>query len=212
VCLTGACGGTTPHDQGALGSTVAPTPSTSVLDTPTPSPTTTTLTPSPTPTHTPTPTPTSGDGGDDGSAAPATRGGGVCGKLEPVEVGKVLGVVVSGAAVPGQTGCTFRQGGEHGMAVTVLDKSTARAGGMAGAKSEANSAVEGDPEDVPGIGSAAFVITGTMFGEPEINGAGAVQVGARIISVYLAEGSGLTADKVRALELDLLRLVARRAG
>jgi hypothetical protein len=82
---------------------------------------------------------------------------------------------------------------------------------MDGAKAEATSAVEGDPQDVAGIGSAAFVVTGSMFGGPDINGAGAVQVGGRIISVYLEQHSGLAADKVRALVVELLKLVARAA-
>jgi hypothetical protein len=83
---------------------------------------------------------------------------------------------------------------------------------MDGAKNEATSAVEGEPQDVPGIGAAAFVVTGSMFGEPDVQGAGAVQVGARIISVFLEQRSGIAAPKVRNLEIDLLRLVAHAAS
>jgi hypothetical protein len=78
---------------------------------------------------------------------------------------------------------------------------------MAGAKSEANSAVEGTPKDLSGIGSAAFVITGAMFGGPDVNAAGAVQLGNRIVTVYLVQHSGLAASRVRSLEVDLLELV-----
>ncbi|WP_148046654.1 hypothetical protein [Nocardioides pocheonensis] len=205
------CGGSqVDPDQGALGSTVNPTP-TSTAPAPTPAPTAavTSAMPKPTPTRTPKATASGGDGDAQDQKAPSTAGGGVCSHLGAGQVGAVLGVTVTGAAVPGQTGCKFDQGGKTGMSVTVLDKSTSEAGGMAGAKTEANSAVEGDPQDVPGIGSAAFVITGSMFGGPDVNAAGAVQVGTRIVSVYLVQRSRLDEAKVRTLEVNLLKLVAQ---
>jgi hypothetical protein len=204
--LAAGCGGNQadPAD-GAAAPTPDPTP-TSVAPTPTPTPTTSA--PAPTPTKTPKASPTAGDGDAQGHTAPSTAGGGVCSHLGAGQIGAILGVTVSGAAVSGETGCTFDQGGKRGLSVTVLDKTTAAAGGLAGAKTEANSAVEGDPQDVPGIGSAAFVVTGSMFGGPDVNAAGAVQVGSRIVSVYLVQHAGLAESKVRGLELDLLKLVA----
>jgi hypothetical protein len=205
LCLAGACGGTAVD----AGRDAAPTVSTS--------PTTAAATPTPTATKTPKPkpkptvTPTA-DGGADGNTAPSTAGGGICSHLGADQVGEVLGVAVSGTAVPDETGCKFDQGGKRGTSVTVLDKSTAQAGGMDGAKGEATSAVEGEPQDVAGVGSAAFVVTGAMFGGPDVQGAGAVQVGGRIISVYLEQRSGLADEKVRALEIELLKLVARAKG
>jgi hypothetical protein len=188
-------------------STPTSAPATSTPSTSTP----TTSTPTPTHTRTPKPSPSAagGDGDSQGHAAPSTAGGGVCGHLGADQVGAILGVTVTGSAVSGETGCTFKQAGTRGMAVTVLDKSTSAAGGMAGAKNEANSAVEGEPQDVPGIGSAAFVVTGSMFGGPDVNAAGATQVGGRIRSVYLVQHAGLAEPEVRGLETDLLRLVAR---
>ena len=192
---------------GALGPSTDPTPAD-----PTPSATAaSSSTPSAAPSRTPSTTP-SQDGGDGDAGehtGPSTAGGGVCSHLSAAQVGAVLGVTVRGSAVPGQTGCAFDQGGKRGTTVTVLDKSVAQAGGMDGAKNEANSAVEGEPQDVPGVGSAAFVVTGSMFGGPDVNGAGAVQVGGRILSVYLVQRSGLAEAKVRSLEVDLLELVAK---
>ena len=78
---------------------------------------------------------------------------------------------------------------------------------MDGAKSEATSAVEGTPQDLSGIGAAAFVVTGGMFGGPDVNAAGAVRLGNRIISVFLVQRSRLAESKVRRLEVDLLKLV-----
>ena len=152
---------------------------------------------------------TGGDGDATDTKAPSTAGGGVCSHLSAEQVGAILGVPVRGSAVPGETGCTFEQGGRKGTSVTVLDKTAAEAGGMDGAKAEANSAVEGEPEDLSGIGAAAFLVTGSMFGGPDVNAAGAVQVGSRIVSVYLGQHTGIAEARVRTMETDLLRLVAK---
>jgi hypothetical protein len=210
LAAAGCGGGRVDPGAAGAGSTDAPT-ATSSTPTPTQAPTqaVTSVTPTPTQAASPSPSAAGGDGDAQEHQAPSTAGGGVCGHLGASQVGAILGATVTGAAVPGETGCTFKQGGKKGTAVTVLDKSTSEAGGMAGAKTEANSAVEGDPQDVAGIGQAAFVVTGSMFGGPDVNAAGAVQVGTRIISVYLVQRSGLDEATVRRLEVDLLRLVAQ---
>jgi hypothetical protein len=210
--VAGACASSTGEPARDAAPTVGTTPTTATA-TPTPTATVTpTATRTPKPAATPTPSSDGGDGDADEGTAPSTAGGGVCSHLGAEQVGAILGTVVRGAAVPGETGCTFEQGGKRGTSVTVLDRSTAQAGGMDGAKNEATSAVEGEPKDVPGIGTAAFVVTGAMFGGPDVQGAGAVQTGSRIISVFLEQRSGIGAGKVRTMETDLLRLVADAAG
>ena len=204
--LAGGCGGSAVDPgEGALGSSVAPTPTT----------------PAPTAARTRTPKPVApattaaddgGDGDAEGDDSPSAAGGGVCRYVGAEEVAGVLGSAVRGSAVPGETGCKFDQAGNRGMSVTILDKSVARAGGMDGAKSEANSAVEGTPTDLAGIGDGAFVITGSMFGGPDVNAAGAVRIGDRIVSVFLVQRSGLPEKKVRGLEVDLLELVVTEAS
>jgi hypothetical protein len=214
LSMTGGCGGTTGPGASA-DSSPAPTPTTLAT------PATATMAPASTApatpassTSTPTKKPTAapargGDGDATDAKAPSTAGGGVCSHLAADQVGAILGVPVEGSAVPDETGCTFEQGGRKGTTVTVLDKTAAQAGGMDGAKAEANSAVEGEPQDLSGIGSAAFLVTGSMFGGPDVNAAGAVQVGSRIISVYLEQHSGIDEARVRTMETDLLRLVAK---
>ena len=209
----GCGGGADDPDEGALGSTVAPTPTTAAA-----SPTTTAVTPTSAPTtkaSSPKATPRAdgGDGDADGDKDPSTAGGGVCGHLGSAQVAQVVGLsALRGSAVDGVTGCRFDQGGDHGLSVTVVDKTAGAAGGMDGAKTEATSAVEGTPQDLAGIGSAAFVVTGTTFGGPDVNAAGAVQVGNRIISVFLVQRSGTPESKVRTFEVNLLELVARAAS
>jgi len=209
ACALGAlpaCGADDEPGTGALGSTVDPTPTTSAA----------TPTKKPRKTRTPKPTPTAtvdegGSGDSEGDDSPATAGGGVCSNISADQVGDVLGVPVSGSGISGG-GCQFEQAGRRGTTVTILDKSAAQAGGLAGAKQEATSAVEGEPENLSGIGAGAFVVTGTIFGGTDVQGAGAVKVGDRIISAFLVQRSGFPAAKVRTLEINLLELIVHAKG
>jgi hypothetical protein len=208
LAVVSGCGGSeVDPGTGALGSTVDPTPTAAAS-----TPTATKTTKKPRPTKAATTADQGGDGDAEGDNEPASKGGGVCRFVGAEEVGAVLDVAVTGAAVPGVTGCKFDQGGNRGMSVTIIDKSASQAGGMSGAKAEATSAVEGTPKDLSGIGSAAFVVTGTTFGGPDVNAGGAVKLGNRIISVFLVQRKHLAEAKVRALEVDLLKLVAREGS
>lgn len=167
-----------------------------------------------TPTSTPagTPSQTEGDGDGEDDDTPATAGGGICSDLEAADVGEILGGSTRGAALPGG-GCVFTLTAAKGPSSTFVEKSVAKTpGGMAGAKTEATSSVEGEPQDLTGIGDAAFVVTGTAFGEPAVQGAGAVRVGTRIISVNLNQNTGMSAAAVKAMTIRLLKLAAARAG
>lgn len=175
----------------------------------TPDPTgTTTPEPSTTPTAPAPAEPSEGDGDGEDDDRPATAGGGICGDLDAEAVGAVLGVTVRGAALSGDGGCGFTPKDPAAPAATFVDTPYRPDPGMAGAKTDATSAVEGDPEDLPSIGDAAFVVTGTQFGGEDVQGAGAVRLGDRLVSVTLNQGDGLPAAKVRALVLGLLRLAA----
>lgn len=208
LSLAAGCGGSSSAPgEGALGSTVDPSPTTAA-------PTTPSTTPTPTPTRKPrvTTSPaapsTSGNGDSVGDNEPFTAGGGVCGKLTASRVGTVIGSGVRGAGLPGG-GCEFDHADAHLPAATVKDVAYA---GMDAAKSDATSAVEGDPEDLSGIGSGAFVVTGSIFGGTEVQGAGAVHVGSRTLSVFLVQHKALSASAVRDLVVRMLRLVAGAAG
>lgn len=204
ACVLAGLTGCGQDDQRATGAPAAsddPAPTTAA--TPTPSATAT-----PTKRATSTPEPTEGDGDGEGDDAPATAGGGVCGDLSAAAVGDVVGGEVKGAGISGG-GCEFRPAARKGISVTVLDRAAAEAGGMDGARGEATSAVEGEPEEVDGIGAEAFVVTGPMFGSTEHHGAGAVRVGNRIITVFIVQREVLPPARIRAIEVDLLALVAR---
>jgi len=159
-----------------------------------------------------TPSQTEGDGDAEGDDTPATAGGGICGDLEATDVGAILGGTTKGAALPGG-GCGFTLTAAKGPSSTFIEKSVAKTpGGMAGAKTEATSSVEGEPQDLSGIGDAAFVVTGTAFGEPAIQGAGAVRIGTRIINVTLTQNTAMSAAAVKAMVVKLLKLAVAKAS
>ena len=149
-----------------------------------------------------------GSGDAEGDDEPATKGGGVCGELTASEVGGVLGGTVKGSALPGGAGgCAFVQADAKAPAASVVDKAF-QASGMDTAKAEATSAVEGTPQDLSGIGSEAFVVTGTVFGGADIQAAGAVQVGSRVVSVTVTQQKGISRTVMRAKVVAMLKLVA----
>jgi len=152
----------------------------------------------------------SGDGEEDDK--PATAGGGICSDLEATAVGQVLGGTVVGAGLAPR-GCEFNQTSTRAPSATFVEASyAATPGGMDGAKSNATASVEGEPQDLTGIGAAAFVVTGTVFGGEDVQGAGAVRVGDRLIEITLSQRQGVSAAKVRALVVDLLELAADLAA
>ncbi|RNL65053.1 hypothetical protein EFK50_03505 [Nocardioides marmoriginsengisoli] len=187
-------------------------------------PTTPTVSSSPTPTATPTPTPTrkpkptrtptrpaEGNGDGEGDDTPAADGGGICADLDAGEVAAILGGAVTGSAMPPK-GCAFNRKNPSAPAASFAETSFAGTpGGMDGAKTGATSSVEGEPVDLTGIGDAAFVVTGTAFGGTDLQGAGAVRVGDRLVNVTVAQSAGLPRAKVRALVVSLLTLAARSA-
>jgi hypothetical protein len=194
-----ACGGSDidPDDTGALGTST---------DAPKKPSETRTKKPHKTkpPKAAPTVTDEGGDGDPIGDDRPVTAGGGACTEISPSEVATITGGGVKGAALPGG-GCVFSHADRRAPEVTIKDQPYS---GMDAAKAEATSAVEGEPEDLSGIGRAAFVVTGSIFGGTEIQGAGAVRVGGRVISVSLVQHKAMSRAAVRDMVIRLLKLIA----
>jgi hypothetical protein len=208
LSLASGCGGSSVDpDEGALGSTVDPNPTTAAPATPTPAATRTKKPRATTPSA-PSQSPTNGDGDSVGDDEPFTAGGGVCGKLTASQVGEVIGDGVRGRGLAGG-GCSFDHADLKLPAATVKD---ARYAGMDPAKTEATSAVEGEPENLSGFGTEAFVVTGTVFGGPDVQGAGAVHIGSRTISVFVTQHKGIDRATVRSMVVKMLKLVARQAS
>ena len=202
LVLTG-CGSA---DPGPAPTTTAPTTAaTTAIPTPRPTPR-----PTPTPTRTPTRAST-GNGDAEGDDTPATAGGGICGDLAAADVAAVLGGTVTGSALP-TGGCEFAQRSPQRPVADFVESTYDAARGMDPAKEQATSAVEGEPEDLTGTGDAAFVVTGTAFGGDQVQGAGAVRVGSRVVNISLSQSADLTRAAVRALLLRLLDLAERALG
>lgn len=183
--------------------TTATTATTPIRPTETP-----TRTPKPKPSKSPTtsgPTEGSGDSIDDDR--PSTAGGGICGSLGASEVGEVLGTEVVGSALGGVPGCQFQTADRRSIVVTVVDTPYRKKDGMASAMNDATSAVEGTPEILDDVGSAAFVVTGTVFGGEEIQGAGAVHAGDRLVNISLTQHTGLERGTVRDAVVVMLELM-----
>ncbi len=208
IALTSALVGGCALADDAADPTTAPAPSASAPPAPESAATDTA-----TPPATPAPSdPPGGSGDGEEDDTPATAGGGICSDLEDQAVGSVLGGTVVGAGLAPR-GCEFHQASSRAPSATFVETSYARtAGGMDGAKSNATASVEGEPEDLTGIGTAAFVVTGTVFGGADVQGAGAVRVGDRLIEITVNQSQGLSAAKVRALVVGILELAAVQAS
>ncbi len=202
--LVGGCG--LNDDDADPTTTPVPTASTPTAAEPTPGATTA-------PSSTPAPSePPGGSGDAEDDEKPATAGGGICSDLESAAVGQVLGGSVVGAGLAPR-GCEFNQASRRAPSATFVESSyAATAGGMDGAKANATASVEGEPEDLKGIGTAAFVVTGTVFGGEDVQGAGAVRVGDRLIETSVSQRQGVPAAQVRALVVGLLELAADLAA
>ncbi len=203
---TAGCSG----DDDPEGAAPASTPSTETPSA-TPSPSATPTRTSPTPPASPTPDDQLGDGDPEDDGAPATAGGGVCGDLDPEEVAAGLGETLRGSALGGGPGCTFVSPDGRRVQITVVDRTVVAAGGIAGAKAEATSTVEGTPEDLPDY-EAAFVVTGPVFGGTETQGAGAVQVGDRLVLVTVTQHKAVPRARVRGAVLQILDAIADELG
>ncbi len=148
---------------------------------------------------------TSTSSADAGDAAPAEAAD-PCDVLTADEVGAVLGGAVTAKEVPGG-GCGFDQDDPRAPSVGILAVSGAGGGFDA---SKQGVVVEGDPQDVPGVGDGAWMAIGTAGGE-NLQGQGVVAVGDQLVNITLVQGDGLDRPAVASMTVALLTLVASKA-
>jgi hypothetical protein len=127
------------------------------------------------------------------------------------EISGIVGGKVTREAVPGG-GCTFNQ--EDARAVSISLNTSAYdegTGGFDGAVTGMSAQFEGAPgAAVDGVGDEAFAKTGTTMGGSNQQAGGIVHVGGTLVQVTLIQGNGLSADKVKAIVIDALKLVASK--
>jgi hypothetical protein len=134
-----------------------------------------------------------------------------CEVLDPAAVGQVLGVEVERVVAEG--GCRFASPDNPETASLGISQSELAAiGGIDGAKAGIGTVVEGEVEDLPGVGDAAFVVVGPTFGGATPTGGGAVALGSSLVQITVIPGPGATEDDVRTTTVGALTLIAEQAG
>lgn len=133
----------------------------------------------------------------------------VCKVLEPDEVGEVLGADVE--ATIGEEGCRFASPDDPDAAsLGIVQGELAALGGIDGAKLGIGAVVEGEAEDLAGVGDGAFVVVGPAM-SATLTGAGAVALGPSLIQITVIPGPDATDDDVRRMTVGALTLIAERA-
>jgi hypothetical protein len=133
-----------------------------------------------------------------------------CTVLDPEEVGRVLGAPVE-SVVAGQ-GCRFANPDDPDTTSLGINQvELAQVGGIDGAKTGIRAVVEGEAEDVDGVGDGAFVVVGPTFGGTTPTGGGAVALGSSLVQITVLPVAGATDEEVRRATVDALTLIAERA-
>ncbi len=126
-----------------------------------------------------------------------------CETLSLSAVGEILGGPVTLKEVPGG-GCGFNSDDPREPSLGVFAVDGAGGGYEA---SKAGNVVDGDVEDVPGVGDGAWVAVGTSGGD-SIHGQGVAAFGDQLVNITLLQSTGLDESSVREMMLDLLALVS----
>lgn len=136
----------------------------------------------------------------------------ICTLLTEAEVGALVGGIVTKEAQPG-SGCTFNQ--EDPLATSLAFNASAYDegnGGFDGSVTGMTAQYDGtDDQAVPGVGTEALVSVGPVMGSATLKGGGLVHAGSSLVQVTLLQATGLSADAVRTIVVDALKLVASKA-
>jgi len=134
-----------------------------------------------------------------------------CQVLDPADVGPVLGVPVE--PVVADQGCRFASPDDPATtSLGISQGELAAIGGIDGAKAGISTVVDGEVEDVPGVGDGAFVVVGPTFGGTTPTGGGAVALGSSLVQITVIPGPDATDEDVRRATVDMLALIAETAG
>jgi hypothetical protein len=156
-----------------------------------------------------------GDGGDGGSSSTPSEEAAdavdFCSVLTVEDVGEVLGGAVTVEEIPGG-GCNFSledpKAPSAAIAQSVVDDF---AGGFDAMRAGVTSMIDGDVEDLDGVGDEAFVVASASLGGESVAGAGGVLLGGTMVQLTLLQSQDLSEDEVHQLTVDVLTLVASKA-
>ncbi len=138
---------------------------------------------------------------------------GICGLITAEEMSEALGGSVVAQEIPGG-GCNFTQEADPRAASAALNETTVNdfAGGFEGTRTGVTSIVEGEVEDLEGVGDEAFVVAGSGMGGMGggVIGAGAVLIGDTVVQVTLLQAADMSEDEVRELTKGVLVLIGSK--
>ncbi|MDR7085681.1 hypothetical protein J2X11_000520 [Aeromicrobium panaciterrae] len=166
-------------------------------------------------------------GGSDGGGSDASTGDkpdtsgettavfDACKSITPAEAEAVLGYPVTVEETPGG-GCSW--GSEEDPRLASLSVSAAGEadvnGGLEAAKAGTTAVLDGEAEDVPGLGDGAFLVIGPLKGGggESIQAQGSILSGTQLITVGITQlgGAAVTADAVKAQADAGLKLVGSK--
>jgi hypothetical protein len=138
---------------------------------------------------------------------------GICGLITAEEMSGVLGGTVAAQEIPGG-GCNFAQTADPRAASAALNETTVNdfAGGFEGTRTGVSTVVEGEVEDLEGVGDDAFVVVGSGAGGMggSTIGAGAVLIGETVVQVTLLQAADLSEDDIKAMTVAVLELIGSK--
>lgn len=135
-----------------------------------------------------------------------------CTKISADDVGKIIGATLTSEVGPFDA-CEYDQDDPRATSVAIdTQLESELGGGFDVYKSGSKSALtDAELTDLPGIGESAFVVTG-RFGDGENTQVqGAALADGVVITVNLAQGSGVSADVLVDQATQLLQLAASKA-
>lgn len=144
----------------------------------------------------------------DGDDAPPAADIDVCGSLSVEAVSEALGGPLTVEEIPGG-GCNYFNAEDPRAMSAAINESTVDdfAGGFEGTRTGVTAVVDGEVEDLDGVGDDAFLVVGNTTGGSSAAGAGAVLLGDTVVQVTVLQASDLSAEEVKAATTNVLTAV-----
>ena len=144
---------------------------------------------------------------EEGDAPPAADVD-VCGSLTPEAMSEALGGPVTVEEIPGG-GCNFFNEDDPRALSAAINESTVDdyAGGFEGTRTGITAVIDGEVEDLDGVGDDAFLVIGSTTGGSSAAGAGAVLLGDTVVQVTVLQASELSDEEVHDATTNVLTAI-----
>ena len=134
-----------------------------------------------------------------------------CKDISAAEAEAVLGFPVTVKEVPGG-GCSWGSEENPRLASLSVGEAQESGGGIESSKVGTQSQLEGEPQDVAGVGDAAYVVVGKgkQFATTQFQAQGAIETNGKLILVGITQLGDSPEDEVRAQAEAGLKLVGSK--